>query len=184
MTHALPPEPEITQPFGGVVTRGVALAIDGAAALGLFAVGTIVVSFAFAALGVADIGTEESLVGAGTLWLVFVLVYFVGCWATSGQTLGMRMMGLRLVNGRGTPPSICRSLLRYFARVLSVTIFFAGYALMLVHPRRRTLHDVIAGTFVVYADAPPELIVAALPPAVRPATSTPGLSSATDQTAL
>lgn len=172
LPHAPVPSPPGTpppeHPFGGVVTRGVALSIDGAAAGAIFAIGGVIVSFAIAALGFAEIGTAASLLSAGAVWVVFVIVYFIGCWATTGQTLGMRMMGLRLINADGNPPNVCRSTVRYFGRFLSILLLFGGYVLVLVHPRRRALHDVMAGTYVVYADAPPELVAAALAPEGAP----------------
>lgn len=162
-----------SQPFAGIITRGVALAIDGAVALLLFAIGGVAVSLILAALNVADLGTTASLFTAGTVWFGFLTAYFVLCWTTTGQTLGMRMMGLRLVNGRGEAPSICRSVIRYFGRGLSIALLFTGYLLVLVHPRRRTLHDMLAGTFVVYDDVPHGVVADALrAPNARAATDT------------
>lgn len=166
MTYPPHPDPAVhpapTQPFAGLVTRGVALAIDGGVAMLLFAVGGLAVSLVLAALDVAALGTTASLLGAGTVWVVFLSAYFVICWATSGQTLGMRMMGLRLVSGTGEPPKLCRSIVRYIGRGLSIALLFTGYLLVLVHPRRRTLHDIIAGTFVVYSDVPVGAVADAL----------------------
>lgn len=176
-----PPHPAAPQhetpatPFAGLVTRGVALTIDGGVALLLFAVGGVAVSLVMAALNVADFGTTASLLGAGTVWFAFLSAYFVLCWATSGQTLGMRMMGLQLVNGAGAPPSLWRSIVRYVGRALSIALLFAGYLLILVHPRRRTLHDILAGTFVVYSDVPDGVVADAL--------RTPSGASATAGTA-
>ncbi len=155
-----PPAPAL--PFGGIVTRGVALSIDGAAAGAIFAIGGVFISFAIAALGLAEIGTAASLLSAGGFWIVFVIVYFIGCWATTGQTLGMRMMGLKLVGHSGSPPTVCRATVRYFARFLSILLLFSGYVVVLLHPKRRALHDLLAGTYVVYADAPPDVVAAAL----------------------
>lgn len=161
--HPAPPQHQTpVKPFAGLVTRGVALAIDGGVALLLFAVGGIAVSLVMAALNVADFGTTASLLGAGTVWFGFLTAYFVLCWTTSGQTLGMRMMGLRLVSGAGTPPNLCRSIVRYVGRGLSIALLFTGYLLVLVHPRRRTLHDILAGTFVVYSDVPQGVVADAL----------------------
>lgn len=166
MTYPPHPDPlqeaAPSQPFAGLVTRAVALAIDGGVALLLFAVGGIAVSLVMAALNVADFGTTASLLGAGTVWFGFLSAYFVLCWATSGQTLGMRMMGLRLVGHDGTPPNLCRAIIRYVGRALSIALLFTGYLLVLVHPRRRTLHDILAGTFVVYSDVPEGAIADAL----------------------
>lgn len=170
--HPSVPQPTPTRPFAGLVTRGVALAIDGGVALLLFAIGGLAISLVLAALDVADLGTTKSLLTAGSVWVVFLTAYFVLCWTMGGQTLGMRLMGLQLVNRAGEPPSLCRSGVRYVMRGVSVALLFTGYLLVLVHPRRRTLHDVAAGTFVVYSDVPREVIADALrEPAARPAPS-------------
>lgn len=176
-------EEELTHPFAGIVTRSVAIAIDGGAAAALFAIAAIGVSGALAALGLADVGTAASLFGTSAVWLGFVVGYFVICWSTTGQTIGMRLMGLRLVNREGVPPHFCRSILRYFAQFLSIILFFAGVLMIMVHPQRRALHDVIAGTFVIYVDAPQEAVDAALHAARRSTPSAATLSAATDQTA-
>ena len=176
---------ELTHPFAGIVTRGVAIAIDGGAAAALFAVAAIGVSGALAALGLADVGTAGSLLGTSAVWLAFVVGYFVICWSTTGQTIGMRLMGLRLVTREGHPPNLCRSTVRYFAQFLSVILLFSGVIMIMVHSQRRALHDVIAGTFVVYVDAPADAVQAALHEKGKGKGKAPApqLAAATDPTA-
>lgn len=163
-TAAVLPDVEVTHPFAGIVTRSVAIAIDGGAAAALFAVFAIGVSGALAAIGFADVGTLPSLLGTSAVWLAFVVGYFVVCWSTTGQTIGMRMMGIRLVTRAGRPPNVCRSGIRYFAQFLSILLLFGGVIMVMVHRQRRSLHDVIAGTYVIYVDAPDEMVAQALRP--------------------
>ncbi len=180
---AAPTERDVTHPFAGIVTRGVAIAIDGGAAGALFALFAIGVSGALAALGFADVGTLPSVLGTSAVWLAFVVGYFVVCWSTTGQTIGMRMMGIRLVTRTGSPPNVCRSTLRYFAQFPSILLLFGGVIMVMFHRQRRALHDVIAGTFVIYADAPVDMVTRALHGASADESSAALHAPSTDQTA-
>jgi uncharacterized RDD family membrane protein YckC len=137
--------------YGGIVTRAIALAIDAAVATVLF----------MAVVGVtALIG---SLVGGlRPEWLVGVLLsvgwslvagaYFVLFWSSTGQTPGMRLMGVRVRGPASDSLSIGRSLVRLVGLGLAIVPMFAGFIPVLFTERRRGLHDFLAGTVVVYDD--------------------------------
>jgi uncharacterized RDD family membrane protein YckC len=137
--------------YGGIVTRAIALAIDAAVATVLF----------MAVVGVtALIG---SLVGGlRPEWLVGVLLsvgwslvagaYFVLFWSSTGQTPGMRLMGVRVRGPASDSLSIGRSLVRLVGLGLAIVPMFAGFIPVLFTARRRGLHDFLAGTVVVYDD--------------------------------
>jgi uncharacterized RDD family membrane protein YckC len=141
-------ETDGTSAFGGLVTRAVGLVVDCALALA-----TYLVAAAAAALVVSLAGSlyhgwlVGSLFGAG--WVVVAAVYFVVFWSTTGQTPGMRLMGVRVVTGAGTSPSVPRSLLRFVGLVLAIAPMFAGFLPVLFDRRRRALQDYLAGTAVV-----------------------------------
>jgi uncharacterized RDD family membrane protein YckC len=63
----------------------------------------------------------------------------------------MRLMALRVINRDGDALGFGQALLRLIGAILAAIPFFAGYLLILVDDRRRGLHDMIAGTTVVYA---------------------------------
>jgi uncharacterized RDD family membrane protein YckC len=88
-------------------------------------------------------------------WLLVVGTYFVLFWSAAGQTLGMRLLNLRVVGPGGRPPSIGRSLVRMVGLVLAIVPLFAGFVPVLFTARRRGLPDFLAGTVVVYDDAVP-----------------------------
>ncbi|MFT3808062.1 RDD family protein [Arenimonas sp.] len=126
------------------------------------------------------IGTLASLLaifgdaGEGLALLAMFLLYWgypiVLEVMLDGQTLGKKAMGLRVVNGNGTPvtwlPSIVRNLLRF------VDMMPLGYGFGLVcglfdrHGRR--LGDLAAGTVVVYVDRVGSRVAAAPVPALAP----------------
>jgi uncharacterized RDD family membrane protein YckC len=138
-------------PFAGVATRAVALAVDAALVLLIFA--------ALAAL----FGLISSLVGElRPQWLVGVLLasgwalvaagYFVLFWSGAGQTPGMRLLRLRLVGRKGRPPSLGWSIVRTVGTAIAIIPLFAGYLPVLFDARRRGLPDYLAGTVVVYEE--------------------------------
>jgi uncharacterized RDD family membrane protein YckC len=74
----------------------------------------------------------------------------------SGQTIGKRALGIRVVDFPSSGPiGFSRGVLRYFARWLSAIVFFLGYFWMLWDPEKQTWHDKIAGSVVVPVSAYP-----------------------------
>jgi uncharacterized RDD family membrane protein YckC len=134
--------------YGGLAGRGIAIVVDA-------------LLIHVAVLGVAaSIALIESLFGAfhsgwltgallGAGWAVVVVVYFVLFWSTTGQTPGMRLMGLRVLAGSGDPPSVWRALVRFAGLIVAIIPFFAGFVPVLFDDRRRALQDYVAGTSVV-----------------------------------
>ncbi len=66
-------------------------------------------------------------------------------------TPGKRLLGLRIIDLDGSPPSSARALARALARWLTALSGGIGYLLCLFDGEKRTLHDRIAGTKVVRA---------------------------------
>lgn len=134
--------------YGGLAGRGIAIVVD-----------AVLVHLAFLVIA-ASIALIESLVGAfhsgwltgsllGAGWAVVVVVYFVLFWSVTGQTPGMRLMGLRVLTGSGDPPSVWRALVRFVGLIVAIIPFFAGFVPVLFDDRRRALQDYVAGTSVV-----------------------------------
>ena len=101
---------------------------------------------------------------AGAWWTLAAGAYFVLCWSVTGQTPGLRLMGLRVVDAHGSPPGVGRSVVRFVGLLLAIAPLFAGFLPVLVDRRRRGLHDFLAGTVVVYAEEPlPKAVFATAP---------------------
>ena len=62
-------------------------------------------------------------------------------------------MHLRVVDRRGEPPRLGRSLVRLVGLVIAIAPMFAGFFPVLVDRRRRALQDFLAGTVVRAEDA-------------------------------
>jgi uncharacterized RDD family membrane protein YckC len=137
-----PPEPG----YGGVVTRAIALAVDAA----LLSVVAAAVS-AMVTLIASLVGSLHPAWLVGVLlavgWTLFATVYFAACWTIAGQTLGMRMLHVR-VRHAGATPSLPRSLVRVVGLWLSIALCFLGFVPVLFDRRRRGLADWLAGTTV------------------------------------
>ena len=58
-------------------------------------------------------------------------------------------MRLRVVRANGEPCGVVRCAVRYLVLTLGFLVLLTGVLVMLVDDRRRTLHDVVAGTVVV-----------------------------------
>lgn len=142
------------EPYAGIVTRGVAFAVDAlfinAATVVLVACGALVLSVLFPEG--SDSAIAGILAGLGTLGSVSV-VYFLSFWTLTGQTVGMRIMRLRVVDAAGVRPSLRRSVVRLVGMWLAAIPLMAGYALILFDRRRQGLQDKLAGTFVRYVPA-------------------------------
>ena len=112
-------------------------------------------------------GDPTLAVAAGAGWAVAFGGYLVTFWTLTGQTLGMRVMGIRVVDGSGAPLRPVRAMVRLGGTALCVLTWGLGFLLVLVDDRRRGLQDVLAGTAVV-RDRDAEAPRAAAPSAPRP----------------
>ena len=141
--------------YAGVASRGIGLVVDAA-----------VVAAVTLAIG-AGAGLVVLLVGglhphwlggllAGLLNVVVAGTYFTLFWSTAGQTLGMRLMRVRVITDRPDGRlSVGRALLRTFGLALAIIPCFLGFVPTLFDSRRRALQDFLAQTVVVVDDEPP-----------------------------
>ena len=84
------------------------------------------------------------------LAVTFFYSYFVFFLSTTGQTLGMALMGLRVVTTAGQRLRPWRALLRTLCYILSLAPFGLGYLWVLGQDQRQAWHDRIAHTYVLY----------------------------------
>jgi uncharacterized RDD family membrane protein YckC len=139
-------------PYAGLGSRAAALAVDAVAVHLIFLLGCAMVGLVVSLTGRDLSGTVgEVLAAAG--WFALVVAYFTVFWTAVGQTPGMNLMRLRLVDASGNPPGLTRSLLRLVGALVAVSFVFIGYLPVLVDDRRRALQDFLAGTVVIYDPA-------------------------------
>jgi uncharacterized RDD family membrane protein YckC len=84
--------------------------------------------------------------------IVVPLIYFPYFWQASGQTPGMRMMGIKVVrDADGGAVSWGTAILRLIGYWVSALVFYIGYVWIFIDKRKRGWHDLIAGTVVIKA---------------------------------
>lgn len=91
---------------------------------------------------------------ANTGWLVMILLAltnFVILPMISGQTVGKILTGLKIVKHDGNAASFSRLLVRHLIGYpLTVLTFGIGFLFSVFNEKGRALHDLLAGTIVVY----------------------------------
>ena len=92
---------------------------------------------------------SDPLVAA--LFVVWQFFYFGYSWAVASRSFGMYVLGLRLVRADGTEIAPRQGVLRALVFPLSFLLLGLGFLGILVQHEHRALHDLIAGTTVVYA---------------------------------
>ena len=120
---------------------------------------TAVVAIVFAIVaGLFLAGGANALAGisiAALVIIVFVisLGYFPYFWVKSGQTPGLRAMGLKVVMDKdGASLTWGPAILRLFGYWVDGLVFYLGFIWILIDSRRRGWHDLIAGTIVIQRD--------------------------------
>lgn len=99
-----------------------------------------------------------------TSWRNFIdtvasFAYFTLMWSTvgGGRTIGMRLLGLRVVGADGQPISYGLAVIRWLGMLLSAAVILIGFIWVAFDARKQGWHDKIASTFVVHeARARPE----------------------------
>jgi len=146
------PEPSLHGHYAGAVSRLVAYAIDAGVSVTVYALlvsgGIYVVNLVVGThVSHSDVPAAVWSVGLA-LWL---WLYYGYPWATSGQTPGMAIVGIRVVRRQGGEPGFHQGLVRPPALVLSFATLGLGFIGILIGRERRALQDVLAGTTVVYS---------------------------------
>lgn len=137
--------------YAGLVTRAVALAIDAVIIHAVALTVSGVVALALSVLHGAERFHDELLVVGGVLYVLWSVGYFVALWSFNGQTIGNRIMRIRVVDGRtGRPLGPGRALLRFWALTLAAIPLLAGFLMLLWDDRRRALQDRLVRSVVVH----------------------------------
>jgi uncharacterized RDD family membrane protein YckC len=123
--------------------------IAGVVDLVIVAAGAAVVLFAGDALS----GDRSDVQGAlGAVILGWALYYYFALESGGGQTVGKKLMKLRVVCADGRPAGMREIAVRTVLRVVDAVTVYA--ALLVTGQRRQRIGDLAAGTIVVDASAP------------------------------
>jgi uncharacterized RDD family membrane protein YckC len=137
----------------GFGRRLIATLIDGI----LLAFFTFLVAFAIGFVGifVQMFKPNDTLALQGLIIICGVIlsvIYYVGSWSKSGQTLGNTLLGIKVVSKDGSGLSWGKAFLRYFGYIVSGILWSIGFLWVAFDRKRQGWHDKIAGTYVIYVD--------------------------------
>ena len=137
--------------YAGFASRFTAFAVDVGVSLGVFLLALAAISFAAQVLTGKDITWHRGDIWVIIAYALWAFLYFAHSWATSGRTAGMAAFGVRVVRDDGAGISGREAVVRTLALPLSFLLLGLGFAGIVLGDRRRALHDVIAGTAVIYS---------------------------------
>jgi uncharacterized RDD family membrane protein YckC len=142
--------PGVTGHYAGAVSRAAAISLDVGLIFALFTLGVAgldLLARFFAGLSLADDRSGFWWVVALVLW---AFIYVIVSLTIAGRTPGKGIVGLRVVLADGSILSGRHALARTLVFPLSAALVGLGFLGIVFGKHHRALHDVIAGTAVVY----------------------------------
>ena len=136
--------------YAGSVSRFLACAIDLGVISGLFGLALAAISFAVGLITGHTFSWDRSGLPVAIAYGCWWFAYFAYAWAASGKTFGMAVLGIQVVSREGKMAGPRRAIVRTLVFPLSFLLLGLGFVGILIGRERRALHDVIAGTAVVY----------------------------------
>ena len=138
--------------YCGPVSRLAAFALDVVLSYFLYTLALAAVSFSVSVVVGHQVHyTRSGSVVVFAVSVVWEFVYFAYCWATTGKTPGMVVLGIRVVRADGAHAEPWRAVVRTLILPISVIFFFVSFPLILLQRAHQAPHDLAAGTAVVYA---------------------------------
>ena len=134
--------------LAGITARALAWCIDLLAMAVLTSVAMVLATL----FGLVFLGFAKALYFV----LAFVIQWGYGAileWRWAGQTLGKRVVGLRVLSFHGTPISFGQAVVRNLVRIVDIlpVCYLVGGVTTLCDPSARRLGDIAAGTVVLRA---------------------------------
>jgi uncharacterized RDD family membrane protein YckC len=137
--------------YAGGVSRFAAYAIDLAVSTGVFWVTLEAISFGVEVVTGHGVSWNRSSGVVAGIFVAWQFLYFGYSWATAGRTVGMGVLGVRVVRADGAVLEPRRAVVRALVFPLSFLLCGLGLLGILLGRENRALHDLIAGTAVIYA---------------------------------
>jgi len=162
LTIRTPEGVTFTIPIASPVSRCLAIAVDFAVVLALTVLISQVLSFLSIAASAIPI-LDDILADFGNGFMIiaqFALAIFYGIiteWLWSGQTLGKRLMKLRVIDERGLSLGLKQVIIRNLFRLLDIlpsNFYLLGGLSCLLTKRCQRLGDMAAGTLVIRETKP------------------------------
>ena len=80
---------------------------------------------------------------------VIDVLYFTYFHGTTGQTIGKKILGIKVVQSTGRPMTLGIAFLRWVGYIISGLVFYLGYIWIAFDERKQGWHDKIASTCVI-----------------------------------
>lgn len=102
--------------------------------------------------------SDGAPISAGIIWwiatvsLVFLIgstVYFVACWAATGQSVGKIGVGIKIIRTDSSALDLKCAFIRFLACLLCVATLGIGFILVAFDNKKQGLQDRLADTYVV-----------------------------------
>jgi uncharacterized RDD family membrane protein YckC len=136
--------------YTGPVSRAAAGALDVLVITTLYTVGYAGVSLLWQAFTGNSLSGDRSTPLAIAGMALWAFLYVFVSLAVAGRTVGKGVVGLRVVRSDGGTPAVRKIFLRTLVQPFSAAILMLGYLPVLLQKEHRSVHDLIAGTAVVY----------------------------------
>ena len=137
--------------YAGAVSRLAAFAADVGASWGLFTLGAAALDFSVQLVTGGQFSLTKHPLVSLVVVVLWEFVYFAYQWALSGKTMGMALLGIRVVRTDGSPIGWRQAVIRTRTLPLSFLFLGLGFLGILVSRDRHAFHDRFAGTAVVYS---------------------------------
>jgi uncharacterized RDD family membrane protein YckC len=137
--------------YAGSVSRFAAYAIDLVVSTGLYTLALAAISYAVKIVSGYQVSWHRGDIWVTIVYILWEFFYFGYSWAMSGRTFGMAVLGIKVVQADGQLIRPRQGVVRALVFPLSFLLFGLGFLGILVQREHRALHDLIAGTAVVYA---------------------------------
>src|SRR5215211_706608 len=88
--------------YEGLVTRGIAFAIDAAIINIVALIVGVGVGLVLSIFSISDAGKDIAAAAGGAAFVAWTATYFVTFWSTTGQTPGSRLLRIRVCRAEGS----------------------------------------------------------------------------------
>lgn len=137
--------------YAGFASRFASFAVDLVVLTAIFLAVLAAINWAATIVTGRDIAFNRGNTWVVVAYLVWGFIYFAHFWGLNGRTAGGALFGVQVLTDDGYDVSPRRAALRTLVFPLSFLILGLGFLGILLGDQRRALHDVIAGTVVVYS---------------------------------
>jgi uncharacterized RDD family membrane protein YckC len=136
--------------YAGFASRFLSFVVDIIIITAIFLLVLAAISFAATVLTGRAVDFHRGDIWVTIGYVVWAFIYFARSWGANGRTAGMALFGVQVVRDDGGDVSERKAALRTLVFPLSFLFLGLGFLGIVFGDRRRALHDVIAGTTVIY----------------------------------